>query len=775
MADPKRFTVAPTKEVAGDFFIRENLSLDTVYQGVYTDHVGDFSDFDPISNLEYEIIVKGDTSFPFGIGQWWLERVTYEKSIEFMVQSRHYVGNTSSRRRGSFGWRDDHHFGWELNVLVPQYLSNPVAYDRMPRLVEYRMPNANQTGLWGVLEPYSESAPDIVKLIHWGADVIITQQLTHEHLKAQLAYFLYAWPFIERWLPQQNFDVALAYAKNTWSMETADRAYPFDRSPEHNLFALKTLMGTTKGELPPGTSVAPNLLMFEVMKRLEDKDSMQYMNAAVNQVEWMLDNIDWEDSISTKGQRMSEHITMTALSLFETQYPEYAPAGLGDDIEEWIKIMIRRSGNLWDFRKLTDGINWTPFGDAATQWNEPGNVLGFPACALAALRVVKDSSLQNRMMELVYAHMDNAFGRNPVGRHFSYDGAREIEGVDLGWFSFYRGGVGLLENVPFVFDGAPKNDHYPYHPELENVGWTEGWIQFNLAFNISLAYMAYNDVNIDLKNLGDSLELKIKAPLNFNYRQVEQIEVVLEDSLGRQDTLVLNEMSENSLYFHGIISMPSKLKKVSYGYGYMEKYAVVPNEILEPIKPKDTVNLPVLVKSIMTTGTLSITEDGGFTQLIAQVTPDSADNLNVKWSIIGEDLGATVDAKGKLTASGQSDGNGMVLVVVNAMDTSGVSDTVEVVISGQVNGLQTVNGATVQETFMVVPNPTSQSFNIYGVEMKGQKGWLKVLNSSGQLVLRKALTSNESFKGIEVNVASGYYLLIVYDGVETFRSKLLIN
>jgi len=65
---------------------------------------------------------------------------------------------------------------------------------------------------WGALEPYSEDAPDIVKMIHWGADVIVSMNLRHEMLKEQTAYFLYAWPWIKKWLPQQNYEVVSEFA-----------------------------------------------------------------------------------------------------------------------------------------------------------------------------------------------------------------------------------------------------------------------------------------------------------------------------------------------------------------------------------------------------------------------------------------------------------------------------------------------------------------------------------------------------------------------------------
>src|SRR5690606_40725475 len=92
-------------------------------------------------------------------------------------------------------------------------------------------------------------------------------------------------------------------------------------------------------------------------------------------------------------------------------------------------------------------------------------------------------SVVDRLELLVWSHIDNAFGRNPVGRHFSHYGPEEIEGVDMGWYNRHQGGIGLLEEVRFVFDGSPKSFHYPNQPEVGNLGWTEGWVQFNTAFN----------------------------------------------------------------------------------------------------------------------------------------------------------------------------------------------------------------------------------------------------------------------------------------------------
>jgi hypothetical protein len=520
------------------------------------------------------VAAGGLVSVPFRIAPFWFERTIYQNAMDFMIDSRHHVGNERMPCKGSFGWRDDHHFGWQLHALVPQYLSNPSAYERMPRQIQYEAPT--DPALWGALEPYREDAPDIVKLIHWGADVIVTQKLTHEHLKAQLAYFLYAWPAIERWLPAQNHQVVSAFAHETWDQPQADRIYPHDESPEHNLLALKTQIGTTKGAYPPGFSVEPNLLMHEVALRENRPDADRYFHAAHDQVAWMITNLDWNDPLVTKGQRMSEFLTLTGLAHFLRQYPDKAPPGLREKINEWAKVMIRRSNNMWDFRRLDDAEGWTPMGEKPQMWNEPGNVTGFPA-ALLATREFTDPALHPRIDELVWSHLDNFSGRNPVGRHFCFRAHTEIEGVEYGWFSRYPGGIGRLRDARFVIDGAPKNPHYPHHPEIGNIGWTEGWIQFNVALNISLAYLAWSETSLDVKRDGNELIITLRAPLGFDPAKAETGTVLVENANGDRQWITVTETgAATGLFVARIANPPATSVRVSHGFGYLGRHAALP-------------------------------------------------------------------------------------------------------------------------------------------------------------------------------------------------------
>lgn len=236
--------------------------------------------------------------------------------------------------------------------------------------------------------------------------------------------------------------------------------------------------------------------------------------------------------------------------------------------------MIARSNNLWDFRTLSDR-QWVPTGEQATHWNEPGNVMGFPASLLAAMPHVESEATRERLNQLVWSHFDNIFGRNPTGRHFSYDAPREIEGVEKGWYSYHHGGIGQLADARFVFDGAPKNQHYPYHPEVGDVGWSEGWVSFNTAYNLSLSYLARAETELQAQYNAGELEVRLKAPINFDYEQVETAQVRVQFEDGSEQAVTVREASANSPYLIAKTKVSTKPVSVIYGYGYMEVRAPV--------------------------------------------------------------------------------------------------------------------------------------------------------------------------------------------------------
>ena len=98
---PKRFT-APHATDGMAFTIRPADGGEPVFKGTIQGNIGDFTAFEPASGLEYVVATAdGKTSVPFRIGPWWLERVTTQLAVDFMIDSRHYVGNERRSCGGS--------------------------------------------------------------------------------------------------------------------------------------------------------------------------------------------------------------------------------------------------------------------------------------------------------------------------------------------------------------------------------------------------------------------------------------------------------------------------------------------------------------------------------------------------------------------------------------------------------------------------------------------------------------------------------------------------
>jgi len=133
----------------------------------------------------------------------------------------------------------------------------------------------------------------------------------------------------------------------------------------------------------------------------------------------------------------------------------------------------------------------------------------------------------------------------------------------------------------------------------------------------------------------------------------------------------------------------------------------------------------------------TITEDGGNVTPALIILPEAANNKTVTWSIVGTDLGATIDAAtGKVTANGLTTGNGVLIVKATANDLSGLSDTTTVTISGQVGEITATELVGITGV-SVYPNPVVKVLNITGVAV-GTK--VEIYNIAGILVKSIGLT-----------------------------------
>ncbi len=594
---PKRFT-APLAPDGTPFRVVNVEDGVSRFEGSIQKNVGDFTDFRPETWGTYQIVVEGiehiGRSVPFWVSPGLIEQVAYQPAIDFMVDVRCWFGDSqnysptdSSADCPNLGvaWRDSHQFSFEIPSLLNLYFANPAAFstERMP-----------VQGLYlGVREELPDNTPEIIRLIYWAVDIYLRGEVNHTLLKEQLAYFLYAYPYLEEYIPRSVYNETRDYLFGIWGNEAINRWQWHDIEHTGNLFQAYNFIGTGKGQFPPGHSIIPNLMMYEVAQREGRDDADKYFQAAYDQTQWLINNLDWTNPRTTKGQRQGEHVTVASLAYFQKNYPRQAPKGIDEKISAWADEMIRRSDNLWDYRRYSDE-KWIipsirpendPRFDSKTGFNEVGNIAGFPAPALAAIPYVNDSQKQQRLEELAIAYVDHIFGRNPAGRHFGFDATTDFAGVELGWYKEWQGGAGILQTARGVLDGSPKETTYPYHPEAGDPGHTEGWVTFNTAWNIGLAYLSSNSTSVKIYDdqfsseinqtkTGDVIGIELTAPLNFDPKEVEQATVTLRwnDEL---IPLQVTEVSGMSNKFRATFSIgeqiPKGQLKISYGHAWHEK------------------------------------------------------------------------------------------------------------------------------------------------------------------------------------------------------------
>lgn len=561
----KRFT-APLAADGTPFSIVAEPGGSVGFSGIVTGGAGDFTAFEPATTGDFRVLLgtapDQESSHVFGIGPFWIERVSYRRMIQFFIDSRSGFGNATTwnvsggKLSSGLGWRDSHQFSFELRTLIQWYAANPDAFgpDRMPIEGTYL----------GLRDTLPADTPEIVRLIHWGVDLYLRGTLNHTLIKEELAYFLYYFPLFQPWIPVSLYNEARDYLFPLWGNTARDRWNWYDVSHTGNLFQTYTAMGGTKGSFPPGHSIVPNLLMHAVALREGRSDAASYLTAARNQTQWIVSNLDPANPLVTKGQRMSEHILVPALSEFMMRDPSGPVTGVDAWLASWTDTVIARSNNYWDFRKYSDTI-WTPENVPGSHpwWNEPGNIAGFPASALAAVARLTDPDKIARLRAIAVSQNDQVFGRNPYNRHFSFRATQAgygFEGVETGWFSQHIGGLGILENTRGVLDSSAKHLSFPYNPN-EPPGYVEGWVAFNSAWNSAMLWAARDRSSIrflgaDSEGItgGDGVvRIELTAPLNFNRSLAETAKVRVTSAGGDAETLTLTETGADTSVFQGLL------------------------------------------------------------------------------------------------------------------------------------------------------------------------------------------------------------------------------
>jgi hypothetical protein len=525
---PKRFT-APLSPDGTKFSLRAVNAPAILHQSEIHGGIGDFSAFRPADSTNHYLIeVRGGAlndgvSDPFLIRGNLYQEQFWQSAVDFLNDSRSVVA-THPSAYGGCPWRDGTYYDAIIPSLVLFYLPDQKTIDAMPCQIDWaaekaRVLNpefkfdAKTPGSQGVmdavrnyfqLEPPKPDAPDVVKLIHWGAGYYLVNPATqdpsgdpdkrriHAQTVEQVAYVVWAWPVLKQWLPESFYVKCRDFCFANWqpSLEISkwwdSKTYiSFTDKTEKN--PMGGMLHPFKGRHAPGHSIVPNLLMHEVAKREGRADAEIYLAAAVAQADWCVKNLDWNEPRTTKGQRMSEHRTIPNLVWLLQKFPQSAPAGLKEKITAWAQVAVSRAENFWDFRRYDLENEWT-----IPKLNDVGNSLSLPAIAIAASWVVDDAKLKQRLEEIAIASVDHVFGRNPRLAAAPDHPEKGFPEIERGWPKHHPENVcARLELCRGNIASLPGSEMYPFNPS-DAYRHAEGWVNYGASWCISLAYLKFD-------------------------------------------------------------------------------------------------------------------------------------------------------------------------------------------------------------------------------------------------------------------------------------------
>ncbi len=134
-------------------------------------------------------------------------------------------------------------------------------------------------------------------------------------------------------------------------------------------------------------------------------------------------------------------------------------------------------------------------------------------------------------------------------------------------------------------------------------------------------------------------------------------------------------------------------------------------------------------------GATTIEENYGTLQFYAEVLPDTASIKFVHWSVVSDGVDAFINQDGLLQASGTVNGNGTVWVKAEAMDGSGVADSMQVEISNQGTEFTVLlvnDNANGVDRYLVIDtslNNLGLIYNVYNTVVTGEYPDIGTLNA----------------------------------------------
>ncbi len=164
-------------------------------------------------------------------------------------------------------------------------------------------------------------------------------------------------------------------------------------------------------------------------------------------------------------------------------------------------------------------------------------------------------------------------------------------------------------------------------------------------------------------------------------------------------------------------------------------------------------------------GETSINTDDGTLQMQAEILPENSTLETVYWRV-SDKLVATIDKDGLLTALS----NGTVTVTATSLELgSDVSDQMDITITGQISGVESIAG---NENIHIFPNPSNgDNITIDGLENISS---IVILDINGRQIVDLDV-SNQSFVNINLNVPPALYFVRLFEDTRIYHSKIIVR
>lgn len=590
--EPKRFVCYGAPDDTPFYLINQRTGK-IEYEGKMIFSQGWFSDFNPVTQDEYVIEVKGKgRSVPFWIADHLIEKVSSKLAYDFFVDVRGSEDPVHSNEAKVYGGgpsRDQGAFGLEALFEVLFYSSNPALFDNWTQ------------------ELGDKKCADLIDLILWHAEFayhhvefngpILTRHGTlgyegeprmvydywntldhlapvcaayHTFLKPYLSeekYQVYRKTCLERW---EKYDRHKTVRYWTYSTKWVDQGFQ-EFNEMGNVF---------------GQSVFSNLFMYLCELNEPDGNPEKFLKYAQESAQDIIDNWDFNNPRHMWWIRNGEHITPQALEFFLLVAPDKAPAGTRKKLQAWARHIQQRCNNCWKYRSHSE----TEMAHPVTK--ELGGAPALGGSLFAAAHLLEDDALR----KLGWAQVDFVFGVNPVGAHIGHKSEERLklngywEGVENGWPDSHPNGYGMLGSCRGTLEGTPLDGQFPKSnstttaDDLDNIGnkcyATEGWAISNRGWMATLTFSTLGSQTVDVvtsegktvtaAEAGDKLRIRLKAALNIDWNKKDKgwVEVKIDDKVVQR--LPVEETAPNSGLFEGEYKIPAAAsgKQLTFSYGY---------------------------------------------------------------------------------------------------------------------------------------------------------------------------------------------------------------